>query len=44
MPLTEKQTKLASTIDRHVTKITRAGGGDEELLLSMSDHMARLSR
>ncbi len=44
MPLTEKQIALASTIDHHVTQIVGAGGGDEELLLSMSDYLERFKQ
>ena len=39
MPLTEQHIRLAVTIDRHVNQVLASGGGDEELLLSMSDHM-----
>ncbi len=39
MPLTEKQTHLATLIDKHVKQIINNGGDDEELLVSMSDHM-----
>ena len=39
MPLTEQQTRLAGTIDRHVKHILAQGGGDEELLMSLADHM-----
>lgn len=39
MPLTEQQTRLAVTIDRHVHAIIASGGGDEELLVSMVDDM-----
>ena len=39
MSLTEKQTQLARTIDTHVAQIIAHGGGDEELLRSMADHM-----
>ena len=39
MSLTEQQASLAVTIDRHVNKVIASGGGDEELLVSMSDQM-----
>jgi hypothetical protein len=39
MPLTEQQTQLAGAIDRHVRHILAQGGGDEELLMSLADHM-----
>jgi hypothetical protein len=39
MPLTAQHTRLAVTIDRHVNQVVANGGGDEELLRSMSDHM-----
>jgi hypothetical protein len=39
MPLTEQQTRLADTIDRHVKHIVAQGGGDEQLLRSLADHM-----
>jgi hypothetical protein len=39
MPLTEQQTQLAGTIDRHVKHVLAQGGGDEELLMSLADHM-----
>ena len=39
MPLTRKQIRLATLIDKHVEQIIKDGGGDEELLVSMSDHM-----
>ena len=39
MPLTEQQTRLAATIDIHVTHVLAHGGGDEELLGSLADHM-----
>ncbi len=39
MPLTEKQTHLARIIEKHVNQIVDNGGGDEELLVSMYDHM-----
>ena len=44
MPLTEKQIRLASTIDEHVKETTGTGGTDEELLLSMSDYMDTFKR
>ena len=39
MPLTEQHIRLAVTIDRHVNQVVAYGGGDEELLRSMADHM-----
>ena len=39
MPLTAQQTRLAETIDMHVTQVLAHGGGDEALLLSMGDSM-----
>jgi hypothetical protein len=39
MPLTEQHIRLAVTIDRHVNQVVANGGGDEELLRSMADHM-----
>jgi hypothetical protein len=39
MPLTAQQTRLAETIDTHVTQVLAHGGGDEALLLSMGDSM-----
>jgi hypothetical protein len=39
MPLTEQQTRLAATIDRHVKRILAQGGGNEELLMSLAHHM-----
>ena len=39
MPLTEQQTRLAGTIDGHVQHVLARGGGDEELLVSLADHM-----
>ncbi len=39
MPLTEQQTRLAVSIDRHVNSVVASGGGDEELLVSLYDHM-----
>ena len=39
MPLTEQQTRLAVSIDRHVNSVVASGGGDEELLVSLHDHM-----
>jgi len=39
MSLTENQTRLAVTIDRHVNKVIASGGGDKELLESMYDQM-----
>jgi hypothetical protein len=39
MPLNAQQTRLAVTIDRHVNQVMANGGGDEELLRSMFDHM-----
>jgi hypothetical protein len=39
MPLTEQQTRLAATIDTHVTDVLSHGGGDEALLVTLADHM-----
>ena len=39
MPLTSKQVQSATLIDKHVQQILAEGGGDEELLVSMYDHM-----
>ena len=39
MALTEKQIHLAHIIDTHVEHILTNGGGDEDLLVSMADHM-----
>jgi hypothetical protein len=37
--LSEQQTRLAVTIDRHVNQVIASGGGDEALLVSLPDHM-----
>ena len=39
LPLTAQQTRLAETIDTHVTQVLAHGGGDEALLLSMADYL-----
>lgn len=39
MPLTEQKKRLARKRDRHVNRILANGGDDEDLLISMSDHM-----
>ena len=39
MPLSEQQTRLAVTIDTHVTEVLAHGGGDEALLRSLADYM-----
>jgi hypothetical protein len=39
MPLTERQTHLASIIDKYVKQTIRNGGSDEDLLVSMYDYM-----
>jgi hypothetical protein len=39
MPLTEPQKRLAQKIDKHVHRILANGGDDEDLLVSMYDHM-----
>ena len=39
MSLTAQQTRLAETIDTHVTQILAHGGGDAALLLSLADYM-----
>jgi hypothetical protein len=43
MPLTGQQTRLAETLDMHVTQILAHGRGDEALLLAM-DQRAHLRR
>jgi hypothetical protein len=40
VPLTAHQTRLAKTIDTHVTQVLARGGGDEALLRSMADDMS----
>ena len=40
MPLPAHPTRLAETIDTHVTQVLVHGGGDEALLLSMADAMS----
>jgi hypothetical protein len=44
MALTEQQTRLAATIDRHVNQVIAGGGGDEALLVSMYDYMDRFKQ
>ena len=44
MPLTKQQLHLATTIDKHVQQVLASGGGDEELLVSMYDHMGTFKR
>ena len=39
MPLTDKQIRLAVTIDIYVKSVLAKGGGDEDLLMSMYDQM-----
>jgi hypothetical protein len=39
MPLTEQQTEMGCIIDTHITHVLAHGGGDEELLVSLADHM-----
>ena len=39
MPLTEKQIRLASIIDKYVKQIIKNGGDDEDLLISMYEYM-----
>ena len=39
MPLTVQQTRLAETINTHVTQLLAYGGGEEALLLSMADDL-----
>ena len=39
MPFTAQQTRLVIRIDTHVTQVLADGGGDEALLLSLTDHM-----
>lgn len=39
MPLTAQQTRLAETLDMHVTQVLAHGRGDEALLLAMADDM-----
>ena len=40
MALTDQHKYLAGKIEKHVNKILSRGGGDEELLMTMADHMA----
>lgn len=40
MALTTNQMELAGTIDAYVQQIVAGGGGDEEILRTMSDYMA----
>jgi hypothetical protein len=40
MPLTAQQTRLAETIDTHVTQVLAQGEGDEVLLRSMADDIS----
>lgn len=40
MALTTNQIELAGTIDAYVQQIVAGGGGDEEILRTMSDYMA----
>lgn len=40
MALTTNQKELAGTIDAYVQQIVADGGGDEEILRTMSDYMA----
>lgn len=40
MALTTNQIELAGTIDAYVQQIVASGGGDEEILRTMSDYMA----
>ncbi len=44
MALTKQQKYLAGKIEKHVNKIISRGGGDEELLMSMADHMETYQR
>ena len=37
--LTKQQIRLARRIDEHVQRVLASGGGDEELLMTMHDHM-----
>ena len=39
MPLTDRQTRLASIIDEHVLRTLANGGNDEDLLVSLYDYM-----
>ena len=39
MPLTQEQTRLATTRDKHVKRTIVFGGTDEDLLVSMYDYM-----
>ena len=42
--LTNQQKYLAGKIEKHVNKIISRGGGDEDLLASMADHMGTYKR
>jgi hypothetical protein len=37
--VTEEQTRLVCTIHRHVKHVLAHGGGNEELLVSLADHI-----
>ena len=39
MPLTDRQTRLASIIDEPVLRTLANGGNDEDLLVSLHDYM-----
>jgi len=39
MPLTEKQIRLAVSIDKYVKQTIKNGGDDEDLLVSMHEYM-----
>ena len=40
MPLTAHQTRLAETIDTHVTQVLAQGEGDEAMLLAMANDLS----
>ena len=40
MPLTAHQTRLAETIDTHVTQVLAHGEGDEAMLLAMANDLS----
>ena len=39
MPLTEKQIRLAETIDEYVAQLVKDGGDDEEMLMTMHPYL-----
>jgi hypothetical protein len=44
MPLTAQHIHLAVSMDQYVNQVVANGGGDEELLRSMADHMGTFKR